>query len=124
MVTDWPISKARPSGVSRPNSSCGDDLVARLVELGRADRLVAQPRDLGGERGLGLADVAAAGDDRLDREDAGILQPEIERAGALRELPLVDERAVQPRRLAAGEDLVEHRQRALNPDGSSAAAAR
>ena len=53
------------------------DFVARFLQLGLAHRLIAQPGDLGGERGLGLIDALATRHDRLNRENAGILEPDI-----------------------------------------------
>ena len=84
----------------------GDELILRLLKLGGGHGRVLQLFDLGGERALALVGLLATGEDGESDEEARIFAQVCERVDALRELLLIDERLVEPRRFAGRKERV------------------
>jgi hypothetical protein len=81
-----------------------DELVLGLVQLGLSGRRVLNLLDLGEQRALGVFGALARREDGEEVEEAHVLLQIQPRLRGLRDLLLVNERAVEARRLAGRED--------------------
>jgi hypothetical protein len=89
----------------------GHQLVLGLVQLGEGRRGVPQPLHLGQQGLLALGQVVAAGHHRADHEVSRLLRQVGVGEDLGGDLRVVDQGVVQPRRLAGGEDGVQHLER-------------
>src|SRR5205085_11268151 len=90
-----------------------DELVLRLLKFGGRDGRVLQLLDLGTKCALAFIRLLATGENGEADEEARVFAQICERVDALRELLLIDERLIEPRRFAGRKERVGNTERII-----------